>query len=97
MRKNTRIVSMAAAALLAVAPVAAGVVPAASVQASENAATTKQAAVISVVNKDGKELTKDNNSNSYSSTLNLSSNENSVSAITNRIIDNYQYDEPGGC
>lgn len=91
MRKNTRIVSMAAAALLAVAPVAAGVVPAASVQASGNAATTKQAAVISVVNKDGKELTKDNNSNSYSSTLNLSSNENSVSAITNRIIDNYQY------
>ena len=92
MKKNLRIVSVAAAALLAVAPVATSVVPTVGanvVQAKNQDA--KKAEVISIVDSSNKELNKDNNSNSYNATLNLSSNENSVSAIVNKIIASYKF------
>lgn len=88
MKKNLKIVSAAAAALLAVAPIATSVVPAASSNVVQAAATTQ---VISVVDSKGNTLTKDANSNSYSATINLSSSQNSVSAITNEIIKNFRF------
>ena len=76
MKKNRKMLGLAAAALLAVAPVATSVVTPVSA-APATTKTTSTAQVISIVDKDGKALTKDANSNSYSDSINLSSNENS--------------------
>ena len=89
MKKNLRLVSVAAAALLAVAPVATSVVP--TVGANVVQAADAKAETIYALNSKGETLTKDANSNSYSATINLSSNQNSVNAITNEIIKEFRF------
>ena len=90
MKKNRKMLGLAAAALLAVAPVATSVVTPVSA-APATTKTTSTAQVISIVDKDGKALTIDANSNSYSDSINLSSNENSLNAIVNKITSNYKF------